>query len=122
MPLRFVLDEHPRGPLWRAILRHNIGGRLPIDATRVGDVADLPLGATDNEILAWAERERRIVLSFDAHTMPAALALHLQAGHSSPGVPILAASARMAEVIDAIEFIAHAGYPGDFEEQVGYVP
>jgi hypothetical protein len=44
MALRFVPDGNLRGPLWRAIQRHNLGGTDPIDAIRVGDAADLPLG------------------------------------------------------------------------------
>ena len=84
--LRFLLDEHLRGPLWLAILRHNARGGLPIDVVRVGDAPDLPLGSTDLDILLWAERESRILLSEDLHTMPGHLAQHLHAGHRSPGV------------------------------------
>jgi hypothetical protein len=54
--LCFLLDEHLRGPLWLAILRHNSQGGLPIDVVRVGDSPDLPLGSTDLDILLWAER------------------------------------------------------------------
>ncbi len=42
--IRFVLDEHLRGPLWAAIQRHNLSASLPIDAVRVGDPPDLSLG------------------------------------------------------------------------------
>jgi hypothetical protein len=42
MKLRYVLDEHLRGPLWRAIGRHNSAGVYPLDVLRVGDLADLP--------------------------------------------------------------------------------
>ena len=41
MPLTYLLDEHLRGPLWRAIQRHNALGTDPLDAVRVGDVEDL---------------------------------------------------------------------------------
>lgn len=33
--LTFLLDEQLRGPLWKAIQRHNQTGGLPIDAMRV---------------------------------------------------------------------------------------
>ncbi len=69
--LRFLLDEHLRGPLWSAIVRHNALGGLAIDALRVGDVPDLPLGIDDLSILSWAE---------DVHTMPGHLANHQQSG------------------------------------------
>lgn len=64
MSLRFLLDENQRGLLWRAIQRHNRSGGFVLDVERVGDPDDLPLGATDAEVLAWAERERRILLTF----------------------------------------------------------
>jgi hypothetical protein len=84
--LRFLLDEHLRGVLWLAILRHNAQGGLPIDATRVGDPPDLPLGSSDPDILLWAQREDRILITQDVHTMPGFLAGHLQSGQHSPGV------------------------------------
>jgi hypothetical protein len=65
VPLRFVLDENQRGLLWRAIIRHNQAGINPIDAVRVGDFANLPLGTSDSDILLWSEREERILVSFD---------------------------------------------------------
>jgi hypothetical protein len=44
MALRYVLDTHLRGPLWRAIQWHNSAGINPLDVVRVGDPSDLPLG------------------------------------------------------------------------------
>jgi hypothetical protein len=61
--LRFLLDEHLRGPLWVAIVRHNVHGGLLIDGARGGDAPDLPLGSDDATILQWAERESRILLT-----------------------------------------------------------
>jgi hypothetical protein len=87
--LRFLPDEHLRGPLWLAILRHNQLGGLSIDAVRVGDPPDLPLGSSDAAILAWAEREGRILLTKDVHTMPGYLAQHLRSGHHSPGLFVI---------------------------------
>ena len=69
MPLRFVLDENQRGLLRRAIVRHNHAGIYPLDAVRVGDEPDLPLGSSDSDILLWSEREGRILVSFDRATM-----------------------------------------------------
>ena len=51
MPLGFLLDEHLRGPLWTMIQRHNLSSDLQLDIVRVGDVADLPLGTLDGELL-----------------------------------------------------------------------
>ena len=63
MPLRFLLDENLRGGgLWQAIQKHNQVGIYPVDVIRVGDPSDLPLGASDPDILLWGERESRILL------------------------------------------------------------
>lgn len=51
MPLAFVLDEHLRGPLWQAVLRHNLRSNAPLDVACVGDSNELPLGADDAAIL-----------------------------------------------------------------------
>jgi len=87
--LRFLLDEHLRGPLWLAILRHNALGGLPIDVARVGDSPELPLGSADASILLWAEQEGRILPTEDIHTMPGHLADHLRDGRHSPGVFVI---------------------------------
>ena len=41
MPLRYVFDEHHRGPLWKAVQRHNARGGYVLDVVRVGDPPDL---------------------------------------------------------------------------------
>ena len=70
MSLAFLLDEHLRGPLWRAIEAHNRRTTPPLDAVRVGDPDDLPLGLPDPQIVQWAERENRILVTHDRSTMP----------------------------------------------------
>ena len=70
MPLEFLLDEHFRGLFFRHIQRYNARHELKINAVRVGDPTDLPLGADDRQILAWAQRENRILISLDGSTLP----------------------------------------------------
>ena len=55
MSLRFVLDEHLRGPAWSAVRRHNATAESPLDVVRVGDPDCIPLGTDDPAILLWAE-------------------------------------------------------------------
>jgi hypothetical protein len=120
--LRFLLDEHLRGVLWLAILRHNAQGGLPIDAVRVGDPVDLPLGSPDPEILLWAEREGRILLTLDVNTIPGFLVQHVQAGHHSPGVFVIGVGCSIAHLVNHLELVAHAGNPADYENTITYVP
>jgi hypothetical protein len=51
MPLRFLVDEHLRGPLGHAVQRDNARGGLPLDLVRVGDAPELALGSDDRTIL-----------------------------------------------------------------------
>ncbi len=120
--LRFLLDEHLRGPLWSAIMRHNAQGGLPIDAARVGDAADLSLGSDDAAILLWAEREGRILLTEDVHTMPGHLARHLQSRQHSPGVFIISTGFSIKQIVSHLELVAHAGEAADYEDTIVYVP
>ncbi len=120
--LRLLLDEHLRGVLWLAIQRHNAQGGLPIDAVRVGDPADLPLGSSDPDILLWTEREGRILLTQDVKTMPGFLNQHLQAGNHSPGVFVISGSCPIAQLIGYLELVSHAGNPLDYENSITYVP
>jgi hypothetical protein len=122
MPLRFVVDEHLRVRLPAAIMRHNLTGGLPIDAVQVGDPPDLPRGTPDPELLRWAEREGRILITRDVHTMPQHLADHLAAGRSSPGVFALRPSASMGQIVAFLELAAYAGDPADYADQVTFIP
>src|SRR5438132_10153532 len=107
MALRYVLDEHLRGPLWRAIQWHNSRGQYPLDAVRVGDPTDLPLGAEDPDILLWCEREQRILVTHDPDTMPAHFRGHLNAGHHAPGVFMIRPRATLPQIVS---FLVDAAY------------
>jgi hypothetical protein len=122
MPLRYVLDEHFRGRLWHAIQRHNASGAYPIDAFRVGDPVDLPLGSLDPDILLWAERNGYVVVSFDKGTMPGHLAKHLQAGNYSPGVYLVRGNATIPQVVDYLILAAYTTDPALLRDHYEYIP
>ena len=111
-----------RGPIWQAVLRHNLRTKSPLNVTCVGDSDQLPLGADDAAILKHAEREQRIVVTQDRRTMPAHLQQHLLAGNNAPGVLIVHSDARVNDVIDALVVIAFASEPSDFANLVAYMP
>jgi hypothetical protein len=123
MALRFVLDEHLRGgALWHALQQHNAAGVDVLDVTRVGDLADLPLGISDPDLLLWAERADRILVSLDKRTLPAHLAAHLQAGGHSAGVLILRPGNTTAQVLAALVLIAQAGDSIDYLDRIDFIP
>ncbi len=123
MPIAFVLDENIRGkPFWHAICQHNLGALPLIDATRVGDPADLPLGSLDSEILAWAERADRIILTEDAATLPAELAAHIRSGRTSPGVFLIRPGATVVAVLHWLELVEADDQPDQWCDQITYIP
>ncbi len=123
MPLRYLLDEHLRGPLWRATLRHNaMDPGFPLDVVRVGDPHDLPLGLADPLILAWAERNDRILVTRDSRTIPAHLASHLLDGGHSPGIVMLRPNCSLQVVVAQLVLAAHASDPAEWRDRITYVP
>jgi hypothetical protein len=122
MPLRYVLDEHLRGPLWDLLYRHNLVGIDPIDLVRVGDPPDLPLGTSDPDLLLWAERETRILVSEDKSTMPAHLTSHLVAGHYSPGVMTPRSRVALRTVSEFLVVAAYASGLEDWENRITFIP
>lgn len=122
MSLPVLLDEHLRGPLWQAILRHNLRGGAELYVVRVGDPPDLPLASEDPEILLWAEREGRILVTEDRHTMFGHLRDHLAAGRHSPGILVIRPGQRIRVLVECLVLVAHAGNPADFADAITYVP
>jgi hypothetical protein len=122
MTIAFVLDENARGPLWSAIQKHNQGAVHPIDAVRVGDLPDLPLRASDPEILAWAEQAGRILLTFDESSMPGHWIDHLQSGRHSPGVFIVREKVPLREIVENLVIVAYASEPSEWQDRLEYFP
>jgi hypothetical protein len=121
MPLRFLLDENQRGPLWRYVRLHNARKQLPLDAARLGDFSNLPLGSDDPDILIWAERENRILVSYDRVTLAKHLAAHLTAGAHSPGI-FLVRSVPLREVVEFLVLATYASEPAEWENRIAYIP
>lgn len=122
MTLRYVLDENLRGALWQAIQQHNLRGAHLLDATRVGDPSDLPLGTSDPDLLVWAEREGRLLVSLDKKTLPSHLAQHLHAGHHSPGILLITPGSAIPAVLGYLVLAAYAGDPADYQDGITYIP
>lgn len=122
MPLSFVLDEHYRGPLWRAIQSHNLRSSETLDVVRVGDLPELPVGSLDPEILLWAEQAGRILVTEDKSTMAGHLADHLQAGHHSPGVFTPRPRTTLVQVVAFLATAAYGSSASEWEGRVTFIP
>jgi predicted nuclease of predicted toxin-antitoxin system len=122
MALAFLLDENLPGRWVKALERHNAGGVDLIDFIRVGEPDDLPLRTDDRTILAWAERESRILITEDKATMPTHLAEHLAEGKSSPGVINIRPAFSIPEVLDHLILIAHASDAFEWRDRIEFIP
>src|SRR5262249_1805674 len=121
MPPRYLLDENQRGVLWHVIQRHNARGIDPIDAVRLGDAPDLPLGSDDPAILRWAEREQRVLVTFDRSTMTKHLTDHLAAGQHCPGIFMISSDSKPVAVLDFLVLAAYASEPAEWLDWIKYV-
>jgi hypothetical protein len=122
MPLRYVLDEHLRGELWQAVQSHNARGAYPLNVVRVGDPPGLPLGADDPDVLRWAEREGRVLVSRDEGTLKTHLADHLRTGRHSPGVFLIRRGSALADVAFFLVAAAYASEAVEWQDQYRYIP
>src|ERR1022692_1841420 len=118
MALRYLLDENARGVLWHAIVRHNANSAEPLDVVCVGDLDDLPLASSDPDILRWADREGRILVTFDYHTMPAYLIDLLRAGRHLPGMFLIRRRSRIRDVVAWLALAAQSGDDDEWRDQV----
>jgi hypothetical protein len=120
--LDFLFDEHLRGGPFRVVQRHNARGVNPINVMCVGAGEGVPdLGSTDAELLLWAEKVDRVVVTRDGRTMPAHLATHLASGRHSPGIMILR-SVSFAQIVEFLVLAAHASQPVEWADCVTFIP
>jgi hypothetical protein len=122
MTIRFLFDENVDDRLRLAVLRHNARGVDPIDAVQVGEPPDLPRQSDDPDILIWAEREGRILVSYDLSTLLNFLSDHLQAGHHSPGIFLIRHGSTLREVVDFLVLATYASEPWEWENRCQFIP
>ena len=114
MPVKLVADENFQTAIVRGLLK-----RQPeLDVVRVQDVG--LCGVEDPEILEWASRQQRVLLTHDFNTVIEFAYNRLIAGQPMPGVIEVRQSASIGQSIKDILLLT------EFEEecrgQVRYVP
>jgi hypothetical protein len=114
--LRLVSDENFNGDIVRGLLR-----RYPeLDLVRTQDVG---LSRTpDSDILEWAAREGRILISHDVSTVPPAAFKRVSESKPMPGVFILPDRMPIGQAIDEILFLSLSAEPDEWKGQVLYLP
>lgn len=83
---------------------------------------DLPLGISDSELLVWAEREDRILVTFDKATLASHLDDHQRTGHHSPGVLMLRRGTSLSEVVQYLVLIAYVSESWEWRDRITFIP
>ncbi len=122
MTLAYLLDENLPMRVVRAVQRFNLTTEMPIDAMRVGDISELPLGADDQAVLIWAESAGRILVSEDKHTLPDQLDRHLATGRHSPGVFLVRPGIGLPDLVEFLSLVAHLTEPFEWRDRVSFIP
>jgi hypothetical protein len=113
---RLAADENLNNDSVRGLLRR----KPDLDVVRVQD-AGLS-GSSDPEVLAWAAREQRVLVTHDVSTLSAHAYERVTAGLSMPGVFEVPTGVSIAHAIDDLLLIVECSFENEWEGQVRYLP
>jgi hypothetical protein len=114
--LRFVADENFNGAIVRGLLRQ----RPALDLVRVQDLG--LSGINDSDLLIWAAREQRVVLTHDVTTWRRFAEDRVATGLPMPGVFEIGEHLSVRQAIDDLVLIAECSHDGEWEGQVRFLP
>ena len=100
----------------RGVLRRN----FQVDLVRVQDVG--LTGVEDPQILEWAARERRVLLTHDVATITKYAYQRVEAGLPMTGVFEISPTVSIGIAIDDILLLAEASLENEWEGQILYLP
>jgi hypothetical protein len=114
--IRFVADEDFNNDILRALRR-----RLPsLDLVRVYDAG--LAGTSDPDVLAWAVREGRVLLTHDVNTMTKHAFARIDEKQPMSGVIVVRQSLAIGDVLEDLVLVAECSSTEEWEGQVGYLP
>jgi len=79
-------------------------------------------GRSDPDVLEFAAKKGRILVSHDTSTMPVHFSARLRSGRTSPGVFLVRQRASVGQIVDAILLVWSASSPGEWAGQIHYLP
>jgi uncharacterized protein with PIN domain len=78
--------------------------------------------ASDPELLAWAVKQKRILVTHDRRTMPSHATARIAKGENIAGVIIVSRRLPVRRVIDDLECIVSCSDEGDWENVIKHLP
>lgn len=115
-PIRLLIDEDFDNDILRGVLRR----RPDADVVRVQD-AGLS-GRPDPDVLEWAARHDRILITHDVSTMKSHAYARVAASLPMPGVFALSQSVPIGTAIEALLLLIECSLLGEWEGQVFHLP
>jgi hypothetical protein len=114
--LRLATDEDFNNRILRGLLRRRRG----LDIVRVQDAG--LVGKSDAEVLEWAAREGRVLLTHDVTTMKRYVDERVAAGLPMPGIFEVSQQVPIARAIEDIMLLAECSLEGEWEGQIRFLP
>src|ERR1043166_369761 len=114
--LPLVTDEDFNNRILRGLLRR----RADLNIVRAQDAG--LTGKGDAEVLEWAAREGRILLTHDVTTMKRYVEERAVAGLSMPGVFEVSQQTPITRAIEDILLIAECSLEGEWEGRIIFLP
>jgi predicted nuclease of predicted toxin-antitoxin system len=91
-----------------------------LDIVRVQEIG--LRGISDPDLLEWAAKEDRVLITHDVNTVTASLRQRIETGLSSPGVIIVRKLAPIGQSIRDLHVMLEASMPEDLRDQVSFIP
>ena len=114
--LKLLSDEDFNGVLFRALLT----SEPRLDVIRVQDIGLRT--ALDPDILEWAARQGRILLTRDRATMPGYAYDCVRAGLAMPGVFVTRDDLPIGQQVHEILILAFCSLPAEWANRIVYLP
>ena len=114
--LRLAIDEDFNNRILRGLLRR----RPDLDIVRIQDAG--LVGKTDDEILEWASKEGRVILTHDVTTMKKHAYDRISVGLPMPGIFELSQQLPIGQAIEEILFVVVYSLENEWEGQVIFLP
>jgi hypothetical protein len=114
--LPLAADENFNNDVVRGLLRRN----PRLDIVRIQDVG--LSGAGDGEVLEWAAREGRVLLTHDVSTLTHYACERVKSHLRMPGVFEVSRGVTVRTAIEDILLLAELSLAGEWEGQIRYLP
>lgn len=114
--MKLAADENLNGAIVRGLVRQ----RPRVDLVRVHDAG--VSGASDEDVLAWAATEGRVLVTHDVTTITRFAYERVARGERMPGAFEIAATHALKEAIDGVVMLVDSSLEDEWEGQDRSLP